>query len=222
MAHDTEQVEELLELCWTAAEDGLVPLDRDRLPEQLLCFLPRPIEPQQVGQQAALDAMIREGLLLAEGRQVRLSPSGEARAETIVRRHRLTEVLLHSVLDVSEESMESTACQVEHILNAEVTEAVCTFLGHPSRCPHGRSIPGGRCCQAAVSTVAPILVPLASLRVGDAATVAFIHTTRDAYLQRLSAFGLAPGRLIRLTQMSPALVVQLGETKLALDHHAGQ
>ena len=35
-----EQIEELLELCWTAAEDGLVPLDRDRLPTQE-CFLPK-------------------------------------------------------------------------------------------------------------------------------------------------------------------------------------
>ena len=39
-------IEEILELCWTAAEDGFSPLDRDNLPKQLLCFLPNPIDPE--------------------------------------------------------------------------------------------------------------------------------------------------------------------------------
>lgn len=216
-----EHVEELLELCWTAAEDGLVPLDRDRLPTQLLCFLPHPIEPDGDVQQDTVDLMIRQGLLVAEDRRIQLSPVGTHEAREVVRRHRLTEVLLHSVLEVSEESMESTACQVEHILNAEVTDAVCTFLGHPPGCPHGRAIPQGRCCEAAASTVGPLIVPLARLPIGERGTVAFIHTTRHAYLQRLSALGLAPGRPIRLRQTRPTLVVQVGETELALDPPAG-
>jgi DtxR family Mn-dependent transcriptional regulator len=218
-----EHVEELLELCWTAAEDGLVPLDRDHLPAQLLCFLPHPIEPDGGFQQATIDVMIQQELLLAEGRRIQLSPAGVPRAQEIVRRHRLTEVLLHNVLDVSEESMESTACQVEHVLNAEVTDAVCAFLGHPPICPHGRGIPrSGRCCEAARATVEPLIVPLDRLALGEEATVAFVHTVRRAYLQRLSAFGVAPGCRLRLRQTQPALVIQVGQTELALDHRAGQ
>jgi DtxR family Mn-dependent transcriptional regulator len=222
MAIHPEHIEELLELCWTAAEDGLVPLDRDRLPAQLLCFLPHPIEPDGDLQQETLDAMIRQGLLLAEGRRIQLSPTGTLRAQEVVRRHRLTEVLLHSILEVSEASMEATACQVEHILNPEVTEAVCAFLSHPPSCPHGRAIPKGRCCEAASTTVEPLIVPLGRLAIGEDATVAFVHTKRHAYLQRLSALGLAPGRPLRLRQRHPALVVQLGETDLALDGQAGR
>ncbi|MBI3083975.1 MAG: metal-dependent transcriptional regulator [Candidatus Omnitrophica bacterium] len=222
MSVHTEHIEELLELCWTAAEDNPVPLDRDHLPAQLLCFLPHPIEPSGDRQQETLDAMIQQGLLLAEGRAIRLSPTGQLKAQAVVRRHRLAEVLLSSVLEVSEESMESTACQVEHILNAEVTGAVCAFLGHPPSCPHGRSIPKGPCCEEAVATVGPLLVPLTRLAIGEEAVVAFVHTRRHAYLQRLSAFGVAPGRAIRLRQTQPALVVQLGETELALDPQAGQ
>jgi len=59
------------------------------------------------------------------------------------------------------------------------------------------------------------------LRLGESATVAFIHTPRHAYLQRLHGFGLAPGRRIRLRQTRPALVTQVGETELALDTKAG-
>jgi len=217
-----EELEELLELCWTAGEDGLIPLDRDHLPEQLLCFLPSPIESDGGIQQDAVDALIQQGLLLVDGRRIQLSPAGTRKAEVVVRRHRLTEVLLHNVLEVSDASVESTACQVEHILNAEVTEAVCTFLGHPPSCPHGRAIPRGQCCEAATVTVIPLIVPLARLALGEDATVAFIHTKRRAYLQHLSAVGLAPGRPLRLRQRQPALVVQVGETELALDAQAGE
>lgn len=217
-----EQIEELLELCWTAGEDGLLPLDRDHLPGQLVCFLPHPIEPNGHREQETLDVMIRDGLLLTEGRLIQLSPVGKSRAQEIVRRHRLTEVLLQSVLEVSDASVESTACQVEHILDPEVTEAVCMFLGHPPICPHGRSIPRGACCASSSTPLVPLIIPLNRLAIGEQATVAFVHTKRYEYLQRLSTFGLAPGRHLRLRQTHPALVVQLGETDLALDARIGQ
>lgn len=217
-----EHIEELLELCWTAAEDRLIPLDRHQLPAQLLCFLPHPIEPNGALQEETIDQMIQQGLLLVEGSRIELSAEGLRQAQAIVRRHRLTEVLLHNVLDVSEASMESTACQVEHILNPEVTDAVCTFLGHPPTCPHGRAIPRDRCCETSRALVEPLIVPLARLGIGEEATVAFLHTKRHAYLQRLSVLGLTSGRLLRLRQTQPALVVQIGETELALDPQAGQ
>ena len=218
----SEPMEELLELCWTAAEDGLIPLDRDHLPSQLLCFLPHPISPNGGFGQATVDAMIQQGLLFSMERRIQLSRSGEMLAKEIVRRHRLTEVLLQNVLEVSEIAAESTACQVEHILNAEVTAAVCAFLGHPPSCPHGRAIPPGPCCERARMTVEPLIVPLAKLPLGEEARVAFVHTKRHAYLQRLHAFGVAPGTRVRLCQTQPALVLQVGETQLALDTHAGQ
>lgn len=222
MSSHREHIEELLELCWTAAEDGLELLDRDRLPSQLRCFLPHPIEPRDEAPQETIEEMIRSGLLLAEGRQIRLSPAGRSQAKEVVRRHRLTEVLLHSVLDVSDASTESTACQVEHILNAEVTGAVCAFLGHPPSCPHGRSIPQGRCCESSLANVEPLIVPLERLPIGESGTIVFVHTKRHLYLRRLHAVGLAPGQVIRVRQKQPALVVQAGETELALDHQAGQ
>lgn len=217
-----EAVEELLELCWTAAEDRLTPLDRHQLPTQLACFLPQPIDADMGPVQETIDAMIAEGLLQAEHAHIQLSDEGRAQAHEVVRRHRLTEVLLDSVLDVSDASVESTACQVEHILNPEVTEAVCAFLGHPLSCQHGRAIPRGRCCEAAAAPLEPLIVPLASLAIGEQGTIAFLHSRRHGYLQRLSALGVIAGQPIRVRQTQPALVLQLGETELALDHEAAR
>ena len=196
-----------------------------RLPEIVVAAdvsLVPPIEPDGALPQETIEAMLQQGLLLANGRRIQLSPTGTRHAQEVVRRHRLTEVLLHNLLDVSEASMESTACQVEHILNAEVTEAVCIFLGHPPSCPHGRAIPRGACCEASLKPSEPLIAPLTRLALGEEATVAFLHTKRHAYLQRLSALGVAPGARVRLRQTQPALVVQIGETELALDSQAGQ
>src|SRR3989338_7995452 len=166
MTMTDEPVEELLELCWTAMEDGLSPLNRDHLPLQLICFLPPPLDQHPAPPGPVIDGMLRDGWLTAEGRRIQLSPAGQHRAKEVVRRHRLTEVLLHTLLTISEAAMESTACQVEHILNTEVTEAVCAFLGHPPSCPHGRAIPRGHCCEQATATVEPLIVPLARLPAG--------------------------------------------------------
>ena len=65
-------------------------------------------------------------------------------------------------------------------------------------------------------------IPLGHLSDGEEATVAFVRTTRQAYEQRLSVLGVLPGCLLQLRQTSPALVIQVGETELALDRHAGQ
>lgn len=67
-----------------------------------------------------------------------------------------------------------------------------------------------------------LTTPATVLLVGEEAVVAFVHSKRPSYLQRLGAFGLVPGQLLRLKQTQPALVIQLGETSLALDHEAGR
>ena len=75
---------------------------------------------------------------------------------------------------------------------------------------------------ASDGTAGDTLIPLERLPIGREATVAVIHTTRHAYLQRLSALGCAPGRIIRLRQTRPTIVIRLGETELALDDQAGR
>lgn len=78
---------------------------------------------------------------------LRLTPKGEKRAEDVIRRHRLAERLFMQTLHVdNEELIEQQACKFEHILSPEMTDKICTFLGHPETCPHGSPIPKGECC----------------------------------------------------------------------------
>ncbi len=82
--------------------------------------------------------MARIGLVELRGGDVAFTPRGEARARSVIRRHRLAERLFMDVLAIRDEgSIEKNACMFEHVLSPEVTDRICTFLGHPRTCPHG-------------------------------------------------------------------------------------
>ncbi|MGO9641670.1 MAG: metal-dependent transcriptional regulator [Candidatus Acidiferrales bacterium] len=80
------------------------------------------------------------------GSEVRLTSTGNRRAQDVVRRHRLAECLLTNTFAVSDAEANSEACKFEHIISPELDRKICTFLGHPSACPHGNPIPPGDCC----------------------------------------------------------------------------
>jgi len=76
-----------------------------------------------------------------------LTRMGKKRAKQLVRNHRLMEKLLVDVVGVKIDEIERPACGAEHHLSLEVADAICTFLKHPRKCPHGNPIPKGKCCM---------------------------------------------------------------------------
>ena len=63
----------------------------------------------------------------------------------------------------------------------------------------------------------PLVLPLSELSSGEVGKIAYIVTRHHSRLDRLSAMGLLPGTVIKLHQRQPALVIQMGETQIALD-----
>jgi DtxR family Mn-dependent transcriptional regulator len=165
-----------------------------------------------------LSGLAAQGLVSIQGDAVKLERGGRELAESVVRRHRLAEVLFSSVLDVRDDgAVDRTACVMEHILSPSVTDSVCSFLGHPKFCPHGRPIPAGKCCRSFSNSVEPLVQPLDELPVGRSARIVYIVPKDPARLVKLSDLGLLPGVTLRLQQKRPATVVAVGETTLALD-----
>ena len=62
-----------------------------------------------------------------------------------MRNSRLLEVLMDSALKV--EIDEEMVCGIEHHMNRQFTDALCTMLNHPRKCPHDHEIPMGECCN---------------------------------------------------------------------------
>ena len=75
---------------------------------------------------------------------VSLTESGETVGSKMMRNSRLLEVLMDSALKV--EIDEEMVCGIEHHMSQEFTDALCTMLRHPRKCPHGHAIPRGVCC----------------------------------------------------------------------------
>ena len=203
---DRFRVDELLEELFYQIEEGEEPTA-----SRLLERLDDP-EPEHV-----LGVAISRNLVRRVGDRLEWTESGEARARGVVRRHRLAEILFAEVLEVPDHEIEPNACEMEHILSTGVTDSVCSFLGHPPRCPHGRPIPTGECCRTFKKDIRPIVVPLAELDLGRDAKVVFISSRGPARLSRLADIGLLPGAKARLLQRAPAYVVEVGETTLALE-----
>jgi len=202
---EAERVDELLELIWTMREKGVSDLD------QLLETTPD-VEANHI-----LRLMIKDDLFNVDGNRVVLKERGEEKAREIIRRHRLTERLLSEIFEMSEEEVEEEACKLEHILSPGVTESVCTFLGHPPTCIHGKPIPRGECCSKFKKEMKPLVIPLEDLGLGEEGRIVFIAPKSHQRLDRLSTLGIVPGSTVRMHQKNPSHVLQIGETTLALD-----
>ncbi len=159
----------------------------------------------------------KEEFIHIEKDLVKLTQKGLDYSESIVRRHRLAEVLLQEILEVDDRIVSSQACEFEHILTPEVTDSICTFLGHPHKCPHGLPIPRGKCCKTFKTMIGPLVKPLSEMNIGDVAKIVFMSPKTHKRLDKLMTFGITPGAIIKLHQKNPSFVLQISETDLAID-----
>src|SRR5919205_318676 len=77
--------------------------------------------------------------------KVTLTEDGRRIGRQMIRNTRLLEVMMNDALKI--EVDEEMACGIEHHMKNIFTDALCTLLEHPRKCPHGHSIPKGKCCN---------------------------------------------------------------------------
>jgi len=202
---DRERIDEALEVLWLLDEEGHYELDRFRLSS----------DDPDINE--LLSALREEFLVTTEGNIIHLTEKGRLLGKGLIRRHRLAERLLVDVFEMRDEHVEADACRMEHILSEELTDSVCTFLGHPPTCPHGKPIPKGECCKKYRLEVTPVVTRLSDFEVGSIGRIVFIIPSEAARLGRLSSVGIAPGSTIKLLQKMPSCVIKIDETTIAVD-----
>ncbi len=92
-----------------------------------------------------LKKLSEQGLVVYNKNGVKLTESGQQVGATMMRNSRLLEVMMEIALKV--EIDEEMVCGIEHHMKRQFTDALCTMLNHPRRCPHNYDIPKGVCCQ---------------------------------------------------------------------------
>jgi DtxR family Mn-dependent transcriptional regulator len=208
---DKREIEEILELIWTMREENksskkmLLEITNEKNPEKLIAN------------------MSKSGLIEDREGNIYLTGDGENYAKIIVRRHRLAERLFKDVFKIDEVTMEKEACTWEHVLSEDVTESVCSFLGHPRICPHNKPIPPGECCVKYKNEkqVTPLVQPLSNIDVGFEVKIVYILPSLQERLKQLTNFGIIPGTIVSVKQRYPALVIICNETTIALDKEIG-
>jgi DtxR family transcriptional regulator, Mn-dependent transcriptional regulator len=183
-------------------EEGIVPL-RARIAERLSQSGPT------VSQTVA--RMERDGLVRVEGdRQLALTEDGRGQAVRVMRKHRLAECLLVSVIGLPWEEVHIEACRWEHVISDNVERRLVELLDYPVRCPHGNVIPGltelgvpdDAAKRADAATAEPdIAMAAVAVRGGEQVMVSRIseQVQSDAALMlRLKNIGIQPGREVTL------------------------
>jgi Fe2+ transport system protein FeoA len=59
--------------------------------------------------------------------------------------------------------------------------------------------------------------PLNALEVGDVVRISFIRKDDPVLIGKLVAFGVSPGKIIKIRQKFPAYVIQIENTQIALE-----
>jgi DtxR family Mn-dependent transcriptional regulator len=88
--------------------------------------------------------MHRDGLVDIDdqSKDITLSASGLKAAESIKRRHLLTERLLVDILGLDWADAHEEAHLIEHTITPRVEAHIMKKLGNPTTCPHGNPMPG--------------------------------------------------------------------------------
>ena len=165
----------------------------------------------------ALKELIHFGLVEVKNNKIKLTDKGQDEARNCVRRHRLAERLLIDVLDVKEKILHETSCKFEHLLHKGLDDSICTLLGHPKTCPHGKAIPEGNCCRDIKKGPKKVVMRLSDLEVNQKAKVSYLQTNDRSALQKIIAMGVLPKTDIELIQKFPSYVFRTGKTRFAID-----
>lgn len=201
--------DELLELLWHLDESHSLNLDSLREHDPTNLF------------ERSLREFSSNGLIEFEGDKLDLTQKGRETARAIIRRHRLAERLMVDVMGKKVEDTEQAACEFEHILAPELVDSICILLAHPQKCPHGSSIPEGKCCIEARNSIDSAVIPITEMKTGSSAKVAFINTRDDERMHKLLMMGFTPGTKVKLLQSSPVLVVEIDQSQIAIENSIG-
>lgn len=190
-------VEQYLETILELEEIGVVPM-RARIVERLGVSAPAVSE--------TVKRLEREGYLTLDAERVlHLTETGRAYATSMLRRHRLAELLLVEVLKVPWSQVHEEACRLEHAISGNLEDHLVLLLGDPGTCPHGNPIPG----SANVVDPGP-LQALSTVQPGECVVVRRIDEhlqTQVERLRELELAGLLPGCEVRVVESDAREVV---------------
>ena len=145
--------------------------------------------------------MQRDGLVeIDDAKQITLSADGLAAAESIKRRHLLTERLLVDILGLDWADAHEEVHLIEHTITARVEARIMAVLGNPTTCPHGNPMPG---LDPASRPKTRMLAEVA--KAGDDWIIDGINESAEEDRELMTFYqrsGLTPGAALKVTEVA--------------------
>lgn len=144
----------------------------------------------------------------------RLTAAGERLALTVLRRHRLLELLLANTLQMPWDEVHEEAEHLEHAVSERLVDRIDAFLGFPAVDPHGDPIP-----TADGSLAEPEGESLVRLPSNKRFRLVRVMEQDKAFLRYLTECGLdlgTEGMVVENRPEAGAVIVDVGGRSLAL------
>ena len=206
-----------------AADDALTTIYRithDEGEEAIAARLAERLGVRPASMAGMVARLSRDRLVLVDAKKrISLTLTGMARAEAMVRRHRLAECLLVNVLKLEWWRAYEEAHLMEHAIS-EVTEPlIVAMLNDPMRSPFGYPIPGN-----------PHSHPLSTRRLSDLAAgattvVERVYEEDEELLRFFDTENIRPGVPIEVIDRAPkrgTVTAAFGETQIVLGTEAAR
>ncbi len=153
-------------------------------------------------------------------RGVQLTDAGRRAALRTIRRHRILESYLTSVLGYAWDRVHDEAERLEHAASDELIERMATALGHPSQDPHGAPIPtvDGTVDERPHRS-------LAELAVGERARMVQVSDKNPQLLRYLAEIALQPGTEVTIVAKAPfggPLTLRIGANEPMVGPHLAE
>lgn len=129
---------------------------------------------------------------------VELTELGREEALRELRRHRVLEVFLVSVMGFTWDEAHEHADDLGKGLNDEISERMAEMTDFPERCPHGEPIPDASGELPEVNDIS-----LINLGVGHKGVVSRVRTHEPEKLQYYASLGLVPGAEFEIVGRAP-------------------
>jgi len=188
--HFDESTEEYLEAIYRLAREG---------PGVTTSGLAADLGVAAASVSGMLKKLASEGYLEYQARgEAKLTRLGLGVAVKVMRRHRLAECFLTSILGMPWDEVHEEACRLEHAISARVEERLVAVLGDPKYCPHGLPIP-----NADLTEPERIGVKLADLDVGASVRIVDVAEDIPELLRFLDQIGVRPGAVVDIVARAP-------------------
>ena len=136
---------------------------------------------------------------------VKLTPSGNALALRVLRRHRLIELFLVRTLELSWDEVHAEAENMEHAVSDLLVDRIEAFLDYPDFDPHGDPIP-----KADGTVQVSVGASLDAVRVGATVKVVRVLDQSSGFLRALTEKGIEIGTRLEV------LAVEVHQLRLSV------